>query len=193
MKQTKNLIEHVLDILKQSSFSARNKVGAFLAALTVLTGATNMPISAFGVVPGDALSFGQNIEIDVKTATTITYPVPQAIGVSQGYFAFHPGVDIRAPIGSPIYPIEQGKVSYVGSQRGGYGRHVIVEHENGKTSLYAHMNKIDVYEGDTVDTNTKLGGIGMTGYTTGPHLHLEVRINGRTTNPVTELGKLSGK
>lgn len=187
MKQNKNLIEHVFDVLKQSSFSIKNKTGALLAALTMVTGAVSLPVSAFGVVPTGLDSFGQTIEVDVKTAVAIAYPAPEAIGVSQGFYALHPGLDIRAPLGSEIKAVEPGTVALVATQRYGYGRHVIVDHGEGKTSLYAHMGKIFVEEGDLVTPETTLGEIGLTGRTTGPHLHLEIREEGRAINPLRDL------
>ncbi len=169
------------------AFSIKNKVGAFLAALTVLTGAVSMPVSALGVVPSEALSFGQEVEVDVKTVPTIAYPVPKAIGISQSFYALHPGLDIRAPRGSDVLAIEPGLVTKVANEKYGYGRRVEITHEDGKVSLYAHLDKIEVYEGDLVTAETKIGEIGLTGRTTGPHLHLEVHLDGRALNPLTEL------
>lgn len=178
----------LIKTLKESAFSLRNRVGAFLAALMVVTGAASLPMSAFGFVSSDGLGdLGKSVEIDVVTAKAIAYPVPATIGMSQGYNAFHPGVDIRAPRGSAIYAIEPGRVALVVNERYGYGRRVEIDHGNGKTSLYAHLDKIEVYEGDLVTAETEIGQVGLTGRTTGPHLHLEVRVNGRTVNPLKEL------
>lgn len=161
-----------------------------MAALTVITGVASVPVSAFGVMPATDSGLTQNIAIDVKTASAIAFPVPETIGLSQGFNFFHPGIDIRAPKGSAIYPVKAGTVAYVGYQVGGYGRHVIVDNGDGVQSLYAHLNKIDVYEGDTVTAETQIGEVGMTGRTTGPHLHLEVRVNGRSVSPLAYLGTL---
>jgi murein DD-endopeptidase MepM/ murein hydrolase activator NlpD len=170
--------------------SLKNRVGAILATLTVVTGVAGVPVSAFGIMPATDSGLTQNIEIDVKTASAIAFPVPETIGLSQGYSFFHPGVDIRAPQGSAIYPVKSGTVAYVGYQVGGYGRHVMIDNGDGVESLYAHMNKVDVYEGDVVTPETQIGEVGLTGHTTGPHLHLEIRVHGQTVNPLTYLGSL---
>ena len=109
--------------------------------------------------------------------------VPNMSGISQGFRAWHPAIDITAPAGSEIYPILGGKVVRIENTRWGYGRSVMVEHGNGLTSLYAHLGKVMVEEGETVDANTVLAEIGLTGRTTGYHLHLEISENGRVLNP----------
>lgn len=184
------LVKRGYDALKQSTFSVKNRVGAILAGLTLVTGVSSVPVSAFGVLPASDSGLTQNIEIDVKTAKVIAFPVPETIGLSQGYAFFHPGIDIRAPKGSAIYPVKAGTVTYVGYQLGGYGRHAIIDNGDETESLYAHMDKVDVYEGDVVTPETQIGEVGMTGHTTGPHLHLEIRVKGKSINPLTYLGSL---
>lgn len=132
-------------------------------------------------------ALGNFTDVNVETEKALAIPLPGMTGVSQGFFAFHGGVDITAPLGSKIYSIAAGKVEMVGIFRQGYGRHVIVEHEDGLVSLYAHMGKIEVHEGDTVTKETVLGEVGLTGHTTGPHLHLEIKIHGKSVNPVKYL------
>lgn len=100
--------------------------------------------------------------------------------------AFHDGVDIAAPAGTPIYPMASGTVIFSG-WRGGYGRTVIVRHEDGVESIYAHAAATLAREGDTVDTNTALATVGSSGRSTGAHLHFEVRRHGRAVNPMRYL------
>lgn len=188
--QIKQGVKYFFECLKNASFSVRNRIGVVLAAVTMVTGAFSLPVSAFGVVPGGINTLGQVIEIDVKTAVAIAYPVPENTGMSQGYHALHNGIDITAPLGSEVKAIEAGEVTLIANERGGYGRRVEITHENNKVSLYAHLGKIDVYEGDKVTPETTIGEIGLTGRTTGPHLHLEVRVDGHTINPLVELGDL---
>lgn len=90
---------------------------------------------------------------------------------------FHPGLDFGAPIGTPVLSIGAGEVVAVGNTdavRGCYswGKWVLVEHENGITSLYAHLSGIAASEGQALDQGQVLGYVGQTGYATGPHLHL---------------------
>lgn len=101
--------------------------------------------------------------------------------------SFHSGIDIGGPNLGAIRASNAGKVIYSGWY-GGYGKVVIVEHGivNGKpiTTLYAHMNSIAVSNGQKVSKGQTLGYEGTTGYSTGPHCHFEVRVNGRPNNPL---------
>lgn len=100
---------------------------------------------------------------------------------------FHSGVDIAGPNRGSIKASNSGKVIYSGWY-GGYGKVVIVDHGNvnGKptTTLYAHMSSIKVGQGQMVNKGDVLGYEGTTGYSTGPHVHFEVRINGKPNNPL---------
>ena len=101
--------------------------------------------------------------------------------------SFHSGVDIGGPNLGAIRASNSGKVIYSGWY-GGYGKVVILEHGvvNGKpiTTLYAHMNSIAVSNGTKVTKGQVIGYEGTTGYSTGPHCHFEVRVNGQPTNPL---------
>jgi murein DD-endopeptidase MepM/ murein hydrolase activator NlpD len=96
--------------------------------------------------------------------------------------AFHPGLDFRGPIGSPIHAAARGTVSFVG-QRSGYGNVVEISHGNGLLTRYAHMSAQKAHIGQQVQAGDVIGLIGSTGRSTGPHLHFEVRINDRAVNP----------
>ncbi len=99
-----------------------------------------------------------------------------------GEAAFHAGLDFRGPVGAPIYAAAKGKVSFVG-QRQGYGNCVEIDHGNGLMTRYAHMSAFHSHVGELVKAGEVIGAIGSTGRSTGPHLHFEVRINGRPVNP----------
>lgn len=109
--------------------------------------------------------------------------VPSMSGVSQSFNRWHPGVDVTAPAGSKIYPVRAGKVIRIDNTKYGYGRSMLVDHGNGLVSLYAHLGKVMVVEGEVVETGTVLAEMGLTGRTTGYHLHLEVRDEGRIISP----------
>ncbi len=98
----------------------------------------------------------------------------------------HDGIDIAGAEGSPIRPATGGKVTFAGD-RGGYGNCVVVAHPDGSESRYAHCKELKVNVGDTVDTSTELATIGSTGRSTGPHLHFEVRKDGRPVDPIAWL------
>lgn len=123
------------------------------------------------------------------TTVAATKPPVASISISQRYWLLHPGVDLQATVGTKIMVIMDGKVEQVVDSRTGYGKHVIVTHANGYKSLYAHMSKILVSEGQMVSAGLTLGEVGSTGRSTGPHLHLEIRDEeGRAVNPMPILG-----
>ncbi|MFC1568291.1 M23 family metallopeptidase [Candidatus Margulisiibacteriota bacterium] len=99
---------------------------------------------------------------------------------------FHTGLDISGRYGSPIRSTADGVVSYVG-WRQGYGRSVIIDHGHGVTTLYAHSSRYAVKTDQKVRKGQVICYVGNSGYTTGPHLHYEVRKWGRPVNPVTYL------
>jgi murein DD-endopeptidase MepM/ murein hydrolase activator NlpD len=96
---------------------------------------------------------------------------------------FHSAIDISAPVGTPIRPIREGIVSFTGWMDG-YGKTIMVLHPEGYVSTYGHLAKINVAEGQTVEKKTVIGTIGMTGRTTGPHLHLMMSRHGRYIDPL---------
>lgn len=101
------------------------------------------------------------------------------------YFSWrHIGLDIACPLGTPIKAADDGVIIKVAILSTGYGHHVIIDHGNGKTTLYGHMTTIYVKEGQTVQRGETIGLEGSTGKSTGPHLHFEVRFWGVRYNPL---------
>lgn len=96
---------------------------------------------------------------------------------------FHAGTDIGAPSGTPIVAADSGTVA-VATYGGGYGNYVVISHGGGVSTLYAHMSSMAVSAGSNVSKGDVIGYVGSTGWSTGPHLHFEVRVNGATTNPM---------
>lgn len=94
----------------------------------------------------------------------------------------HTGLDIAASLGTGIRPIAPGTVSYAGT-KGSYGKLIVIDHGDGIQSYYAHCSELYVSVGQTVGEGTTIAAIGSTGNSTGPHLHLEIRINGKVVNP----------
>lgn len=95
----------------------------------------------------------------------------------------HTGVDISGSVGQPIIAAASGTVVHAG-WRGGYGLTVVIDHGGGMATLYAHQSALAVSTGQRVEGGQKIGEVGSTGYSTGPHLHFEVRINGEPRNPM---------
>ena len=97
---------------------------------------------------------------------------------------FHTGIDIAGNNNSPIYAAQEGRVIYAG-ERGGYGLTVIIIHDNGLVTLYAHCSSLSVREGQNIEKGEHISNVGSTGNSTGPHVHFEIRvgIDGETLNP----------
>jgi len=95
----------------------------------------------------------------------------------------HNGIDYPLPEGTPISTIQPGTVADAGFRDDGYGNRVRVHHPGGVSTLYAHLSSINVASGQKIDPGTVIGKIGTTGSSTGPHLHFEVDVNGKSSNP----------
>lgn len=95
----------------------------------------------------------------------------------------HTGVDLAAPVGTPIHATADGVVSKA-SWFGGYGLFVSIEHGGALQTRYGHMSRLNVAEGQTVHKGDVIGFVGSTGRSTGPHVHYEVRVDGAAVNPV---------
>ena len=99
-----------------------------------------------------------------------------------GVTKLHTGIDIGAGMGTPIYAASGGTVVSAGVH-GGYGNCIVIDHGGGIATLYGHMSGFAV-SGGSVSQGQVIGYVGSTGYSTGPHLHFEVRINGTPVNPM---------
>lgn len=138
------------------------------------------------------------------SGSMFAWPVPGHYGISSyfgprpdpfgsGVIKGHGAIDIIgnvSPInGAAVCAAGNGTVSYVTSDNwgGGYGKHVVIYHGNGYSTLYAHMQRVDVSVGQQVTVGQQVGIVGMTGSATGPHLHFEVRINNERVNPLNYL------
>ena len=98
----------------------------------------------------------------------------------------HDGIDLAAPRGTPIHAALAGRVAFAGWYYG-YGRAVIIDHGKGMTTLYGHASTLLVVTGQVVERGALIARVGCTGACTGPHVHFEVRVNGRAVNPLRYL------
>ncbi len=122
--------------------------------------------SSFGIVSGGRIT---------STFGTRIHPI-------SGEQIFHKGIDIGASQGSPIYAYASGTIIYAG-WKSGYGNFVAIDHGNGLVTRYGHMSAIFVTVGQQVNIRQRIGAVGSTGASTGPHLHFEVLLNGEYKNP----------
>ena len=100
-----------------------------------------------------------------------------------GTWRQHNGVDYGAPSGTAVRTVGDGTVEFAGWQNG-YGNVVHIKHANERTTLYAHLSRVDVKRGDKVEQGETIGAVGQTGWATGPHLHFEVKIGGQLQDPL---------
>lgn len=119
----------------------------------------------------------------------LKFPVPHGILSSPfGYRwgRFHKGLDIAAPLGSPVLACAEGHVLFTGSRKGfrRYGNTVLLDHGRGVYTYYAHLNEILVKKNQKVKSGQRIATVGNTGRSTGPHLHLEVRVINTMYNPL---------
>lgn len=136
-----------------------------------------------------------------QTQHNIFLPVPGAVVTSlfgyrvhpqSGKHEFHSGIDLAAPESSAIRSVGTGRVIYAGIFRG-YGNLIVIRHVAGITSHYAHCKHIGVSIGQVVRGGELIGAIGSTGTSTGPHLHFELRRNGRPVDPLRAMPKLKSR
>ncbi len=129
---------------------------------------------------------------------TFVYPVKNIVTSYYGWRTlngqsdFHYGIDLRAAVGTKIAASDGGKVAFAGTLGGmnaSYGKLIIIDHENGFRTYYAHLSSFSVKTGDRVYQGQIIGKSGVTGNVTGPHLHFEIRKDGKTQDPLKYLQK----
>ncbi len=140
------------------------------------------------IIPGGNLSTPKTVakapaSSPTRTATALPAltgyfgnPVPGA-RITQGIHGYN-GVDLGAPNGTPVYASAGGTVIVAknnGGYNGGYGNYIVIKHDNGTQTLYAHLSSVSISVGQTLEKGTRIGGVGNTGRSTGNHLHFEVR------------------
>jgi murein DD-endopeptidase MepM/ murein hydrolase activator NlpD len=145
---------------------------------------------AWLVVPGG------NKPFKPRAVTAYSGPVPDnaALGsgifgwpatgsISQGYFGYHPGLDIAGWVGAPVLAADSGYVVAAGWDSTGYGLNLVIDHGNGFQTLYAHLDSYYIEPGTNVSKGQQVGEMGNTGNSTGPHLHFEIRHGTVQRNP----------
>jgi len=121
------------------------------------------------------------VKSDAPLVWPLVGPINSPFGPRRG--RFHAGIDIGAPHYREVVSALDGEVIYASATRGALGKAVVLQHANGVRTVYAHLSIIIAREGETVRQGQPIGGVGDTGRATGPHLHFEVRKDGRALNP----------
>jgi murein DD-endopeptidase MepM/ murein hydrolase activator NlpD len=137
--------------------------------------------------PPPALSAAPG-ELSWPTSGPITSPFGMRLDPVSGEFTrMHTGLDIGAEFAARIHAAAAGRIILAGWTDGGYGNMIVVDHGDGISTLYAHCSQVFVSAGQDVQRGQALGAVGSTGHSTGPHLHFEVRIDGRPVDPTSRL------
>ena len=125
----------------------------------------------------------------------LAYPLANAVVTSHFGYRTHPifgtrrlhaGTDFRGATGTRVFAADGGSVVFAGP-RGGYGNTVVIDHGGSLATLYAHQSRLSVVTGERVQRGQTIGSVGSTGFSTGPHLHFEVRVNGTPVDPLDYL------
>ena len=138
-------------------------------------------IAGGGVAPGGPVG-----TFSWPVTGTITSPFGWRSNPFGGAPDFHPGLDIAAPTGTTVTAAASGTV-IMAQWYGGYGNYISIDHGGGYSTGYGHLSAIYVANGQTVSRGQAIGAVGSTGASTGPHLHFEVRINGKAVDPAPRL------
>ncbi|HEV7826735.1 MAG TPA: M23 family metallopeptidase [Mycobacteriales bacterium] len=166
------------------------RIGAIQAQMGVLAARTAAPAApvatttAAGTAAASGTEFAAALDSAVASGGTWAKPAEGRVtsGFGPRWGTQHKGLDIGATTGTPIRAVGEGTVR-LARWYGGYGNAVIIDHANGVSTLYGHASELDVKPGQRVTAGQLIGKVGSTGDSTGPHLHLEVRVKDRQIDP----------
>ena len=159
----------------------------FANGLPIIPAAGSIP--APGSFPFDPSLVGGSGAADshIPSIWPTTGVVSSPYGLRWGGTDFHPGMDIANDMGTPIVATADGIVEYAGWNSGGYGNMVDINHGNGIMTRYGHASQVVVSTGQQVKRGQLIAYMGSTGFSTGPHVHYEVHVNGNRVNPISYL------
>lgn len=177
----------------QTALKQRRETLAIAAAGSSVAGD---PITAGAIIPLpnnvmtlDLSQFGGTpaANPNMPSIWPTTGVVSSPYGLRWGGSDFHPGMDIANDMGTPIVATADGVVEYAGWNSGGYGNMVDIDHGNGIMTRYGHASQVVVATGQSVKRGQVIAYMGSTGFSTGPHVHYEVHVNGQRVNPISYL------
>jgi murein DD-endopeptidase MepM/ murein hydrolase activator NlpD len=161
-------------------------VGLSLGGFDQLPVLANRPVEA--ATQTESLILDEPTSLTTHTESTAQLPLKEdQFRLTQGFSLFHPAVDLAASLGTPIKPIAAGQVVIISSNSFGLGNYLVIKHGADFYSVYAHLNEFLVEKDQEVTKDTLIGAVGNTGFSTGPHLHLEVINDNQKINPLTIL------
>ncbi|MGC8766546.1 MAG: peptidoglycan DD-metalloendopeptidase family protein [Brevinematia bacterium] len=155
----------------------------------------NFYLENYCLIPGVQLSWNEIIDrLGVGFAKPLIGRITSNFGYRKhpilGYVRFHSGVDISAPYGTEVKSVMSGIVEKVGYDEEGYGLYIVIKHHSKLKTLYGHLSKVLVKPKQKVSRGQRIGKVGTTGLTTGPHLHFEIIKNNQKVNPRKYLKRL---
>ena len=181
LKEKKNTLEVILDELETDAANIEGEIRAAVAKAEALEAKKLEAARKKGekYTPPKRHSGG----LSRPTGGPITSRFGSRFHPILKYTRMHSGVDFGGGYGAAVFSAGSGTVISAGS-KGSYGNTVVVDHGGGRSTVYGHLSRMTVSDGQTVSTGQRIGSIGSSGLSTGPHLHFEVRINGRAVDPM---------
>lgn len=179
LQNTKTLREKYLANLNEEEKEIQYKIDEFYEQFDYI----DSQILQFAKLDIGSSYIGGELAWPVPGYTTITSTYGMRTHPITGVYKLHTGVDISAPTGADFVAVNSGVVVTSG-YNGAYGNMVIIDHGGGILSLYAHGSELLVEVGDTVSRDQPILKVGSTGYSTGPHAHFEIRLNGVCVDPM---------
>ncbi len=189
----KDLLTGVLNLRPVNKFPLLRKIRAKSRALTLslvilflITNSASLETSVLANLPKESSNTASPTFAQIKAAQAPIFSWPLKGAVSQKFSFYHRGIDIPNPYGTEIKSVASGSIEKAGFETG-FGKTVIVIHQGGFKSRYAHLSKINVKEGDQIAGGVDLGEVGNSGWANGSHLHLEIYSNETAINPLNIL------
>ena len=179
VQNSKTRREYYLSKLTKQEQELQNQIDEYNTQVTQIE--NEIKLLALGSISEDYI--GGTFIWPVPGRTSLTSLYGMRVHPITGAYRLHTGIDISAPLGTNFVAAANGVVSKA-TYNTAYGNMVIIDHGGGVQTLYAHGNSILVQVGDEIKAGTPVLEVGSTGYSTGPHAHFEIRINGQTVNPL---------
>jgi len=176
-----NLKAHGFDIIIRAYGGSSTRITTELTSVQQAQDAarTSQPNGT----PEDVAKTGEYTLLWPVTDHRITSPYGWRIHPLWGYRSFHTGIDIASNFGAPVTAAADGVVVDV-AYMGPYGVTVLIDHDHGLATVYAHLSQTQVAKGDVVKAGDQIGAVGCSGWCTGPHIHFEIRLGSQPTNPI---------